>query len=105
MRLAILAILLMLMLAVPHAADAWHAPSHDSATRAAVAAVAPDVPALAGGADIIAGVSGDPDLFTRPTGPTTLHAFMQAMGVVNDHIEGCHMRAACAAAARRGASP
>jgi DNA-3-methyladenine glycosylase I len=27
-------------------------------------------------------------------GPTTVYAFMQAMGVVNDHFEGCHVRAA-----------
>ena len=26
-------------------------------------------------------------------GPTTTYAFMQAMGLVNDHIEGCHCRA------------
>jgi DNA-3-methyladenine glycosylase I len=26
-------------------------------------------------------------------GPTTVYAFMQAMGMVNDHIDGCHMRA------------
>ncbi len=25
-------------------------------------------------------------------GPTTLYAFMQAMGLVNDHLEGCHVR-------------
>ena len=25
-------------------------------------------------------------------GPTTVYAFMQAMGLVNDHIEGCHVR-------------
>ena len=25
-------------------------------------------------------------------GPTTLYAFMQAMGLVNDHLEGCHQR-------------
>lgn len=25
-------------------------------------------------------------------GPTTVYAFMQAMGMVNDHIEGCHCR-------------
>ena len=29
-------------------------------------------------------------------GPTTVHAFMQAMGLVNDHLEGCHVREACA---------
>ena len=27
-------------------------------------------------------------------GPTTVYAFMQAMGLVNDHLEGCHVRAA-----------
>jgi DNA-3-methyladenine glycosylase I len=25
-------------------------------------------------------------------GPTTIYAFMQAMGLVNDHIDGCHCR-------------
>ena len=33
-------------------------------------------------------------------GPTTVYAFMQAMGLVNDHLEGCHARVAAAAAAR-----
>jgi DNA-3-methyladenine glycosylase I len=28
-------------------------------------------------------------------GPTTMYAFMQSMGVVNDHFAGCHVRAAC----------
>ena len=28
-------------------------------------------------------------------GPTTLYAFMQAMGLVNDHIEGCFAREQC----------
>lgn len=28
-------------------------------------------------------------------GPTTVYAFMQAMGLVNDHLEGCAMRDAC----------
>ena len=27
-------------------------------------------------------------------GPTTVYAFMQAMGLVNDHLEGCHVRTA-----------
>jgi len=37
-------------------------------------------------------------------GPTTVHAFMQAMGVVDDHLEGCHARPlAEAARARRAA--
>lgn len=29
----------------------------------------------------------------RFVGPTTAHAFMQAMGMVNDHVEGCVTRA------------
>lgn len=28
-------------------------------------------------------------------GPTTLHAFQQAVGMVNDHLPGCSARAAC----------
>lgn len=28
-------------------------------------------------------------------GPTTTYAFMQAMGLVNDHLAGCHVRDAC----------
>jgi len=37
-------------------------------------------------------------------GPTTVHAFMQAMGLVDDHLEGCHARPlAEAARARRAA--
>lgn len=28
-------------------------------------------------------------------GPTTVYAFMQAMGLVNDHLPGCHVREAC----------
>jgi DNA-3-methyladenine glycosylase I len=35
-------------------------------------------------------------------GPTTMYAFMQAMGLVDDHLEGCVIRPA-AEAARRGA--
>ena len=27
-------------------------------------------------------------------GPTTVYAFMQAMGLVNDHIEACNVREA-----------
>ena len=33
----------------------------------------------------------------RFVGPTTVYAFMQSMGFVNDHIAGCHRHAACAA--------
>jgi len=34
-------------------------------------------------------------------GPTTMYAFMQAIGLVNDHIEGCGTRAAAEAARAR----
>lgn len=34
----------------------------------------------------------------RFVGPTTAHAFMQSMGLFNDHLEGCHARAAVEAA-------
>ena len=37
-------------------------------------------------------------------GPTTVYAFMQAMGLVNDHFDGCWIRGA-ATAARRALSP
>jgi DNA-3-methyladenine glycosylase I len=37
-------------------------------------------------------------------GPTTMYAFMQAMGLVNDHIEGCASRKA-ALAARKAFTP
>jgi DNA-3-methyladenine glycosylase I len=38
-------------------------------------------------------------------GPTTVYAFMQAMGLVNDHLEGCHVRPRVAAAPRAVATP
>lgn len=34
-------------------------------------------------------------------GPTTVYAFMQAMGLVNDHVVGCVSRDRCAAERRR----
>jgi DNA-3-methyladenine glycosylase I len=34
-------------------------------------------------------------------GPTTVYAFMQAMGLVNDHVSGCHVREECADSRRR----
>ncbi len=33
-------------------------------------------------------------------GPTTIYAFMQAMGLVNDHLADCHVREECAAQRR-----
>ncbi len=34
-------------------------------------------------------------------GPTTTYAFMQAMGMVNDHLDGCHVRETCSEERRR----
>ncbi len=36
----------------------------------------------------------------RFVGPTTVYAFMQAMGLVNDHLIGCASRVACVEARR-----
>ena len=38
-------------------------------------------------------------------GPTTVYAFMQAMGLVNDHLDGCHARALVQAARTALPSP
>ena len=38
-------------------------------------------------------------------GPTTVYAFMQACGIVNDHAPGCRWRAAAEKARRRFARP
>ena len=37
-------------------------------------------------------------------GPTTMYAFMQAMGLVNDHVEGCWVRDRAEASRRRAAA-
>ncbi|MGO9902366.1 MAG: DNA-3-methyladenine glycosylase I [Solirubrobacteraceae bacterium] len=41
----------------------------------------------------------------RFVGPTTVYAFMQAMGLVNDHLTGCHARATAQAAREAFARP
>lgn len=38
-------------------------------------------------------------------GPTTIHAFMQAMGLLNDHLDGCAVRPIAEAARRRFRAP
>jgi len=38
-------------------------------------------------------------------GPTTVYAFMQAMGLVNDHVEHCHARDLALAARREMTLP
>ncbi len=48
------------------------------------------------------------DLRTRGfrfVGPTTVYAFMQAMGLVNDHLVGCASRAVCVRARRAFQTP
>ena len=37
----------------------------------------------------------------RFIGPTTAYAAMQSLGLVNDHLKGCHVRAACEDERRR----
>jgi len=37
----------------------------------------------------------------RFIGPTTAYAALQSLGVVNDHLKGCHVRAACEEERRR----
>jgi DNA-3-methyladenine glycosylase I len=32
----------------------------------------------------------------RFVGPTTVYAMMQSVGIVNDHLTGCHRHAVCA---------
>ena len=34
-------------------------------------------------------------------GPTIVYAFMQAVGMVNDHLDACHRHAPCAALGKR----
>lgn len=41
----------------------------------------------------------------RFVGPTTAYAFMQAMGLVNDHLDGCHAQGPAAEARRAFARP
>ena len=41
----------------------------------------------------------------RFVGPTTVYAFMQAMGLVNDHLEGCDAGNAVTEARRRFQRP
>lgn len=41
----------------------------------------------------------------RFCGPTTVYAFMQSMGMVNDHLTGCHRHARCKALAKTFKAP
>ena len=41
----------------------------------------------------------------RFVGPTTAYAAMQSLGLVNDHLKGCHVRAACEEHRRQIAVP
>lgn len=62
--------------------DAENLPPHGAATSAASIALSKDLKKR-GWAFV---------------GPTTMHAFMQAMGLINDHAEGCASRAEAAKA-------
>jgi DNA-3-methyladenine glycosylase I len=81
------------------AAYAWHY-EPDPATRPAKL----DPGIIGGAAPSAEAVAMSKDLKKRGwtfVGPTTVHAFMQAMGLVNDHYEHCHVRET-ALAARKG---
>ena len=41
----------------------------------------------------------------RFVGPTTVYAFMQSTGMVNDHVVNCHRHAACAGLQRKFKAP
>ena len=41
----------------------------------------------------------------RFCGPTTVYAFMQSVGMVNDHLAGCHRHGPCVALARSFKAP
>lgn len=41
----------------------------------------------------------------RFVGPTTVYAFMQSVGMVNDHLRSCHRHAACAELQRKFVLP
>lgn len=41
----------------------------------------------------------------RFVGPTTMYAFMQSVGMVNDHLASCHRHAPCAALQRKFKPP
>jgi DNA-3-methyladenine glycosylase I len=65
-------------------------------------------PALLGMATTPASIALSKELKRRGwrfVGPTTVQAFMQAMGLVNDHVEGCVIRSECASARRRFVPP
>ena len=54
-----------------------------------------DLATLRGMATTLESVALSKDLKKRGwtfVGPTTVYAFMQAMGLVNDHLDGCHCR-------------
>ena len=67
-----------------------------------------DKAALAALANTPAAVAMSKDLRKRGwgfVGPTTCYAFMQAMGIVNDHLEGCSARAKVEQARRKFVRP
>ena len=74
---------------------AWPPTSGASSRRAADRPARLDHAALAGLGSSPASTALSKDLKRRGwrfVGPTTVYAFMQAMGLVNDHLEGCRVR-------------
>jgi len=70
----------------------WSWAEHDDDPR-------PDIPA-----STVVSTAISKDLKKRGwsfVGPTTVYAFMQAMGLVNDHLVGCHVREICSDERRR----
>ena len=67
-----------------------------------------DYPTLAANPTTPASIRISKDLKKRGwtfVGPTTIYAFMQAMGLVNDHVEGCTVRGSAESARRDFAPP
>ena len=72
---------------------------HEPAATARPTAITPAVVATLGQTAESAALSKAlKQLGLRYVGPTTLYAFMQSMGVVNDHLQGCASRASVDAA-------
>jgi DNA-3-methyladenine glycosylase I len=76
--------------------------AHEPAAKARPARITPEVAGTLGQtAESLALSKALKKLGFSFVGPTTMYALMQSMGVVNDHLEGCHARA-LVEAARRG---
>jgi DNA-3-methyladenine glycosylase I len=67
--------------------------AHEPAAKARPARITPEVASTLGQtAESLALSKALKKLGFSFVGPTTMYALMQSMGVVNDHLEGCHAR-------------